>query len=78
GKYYFAAAFSRERVHLAPPGHQYVSFNQARDAFIWALDAKTEYKLSAFAELGNLVIASTQACTGDHDGVAAILETAGS
>jgi len=70
----FTGAFSRETVDpLARPGHRYASFNQARDRLARNLDARTRYKLAAFANLGNTLLGDPAATTGDHDGMAVVL-----
>ena len=75
GGYLFVGAFSREKVDpLARPGHRYVSFNEARDRFTQSLDAKTPYRVKAFVPLGNALIADPEVTTGDHDGVAVLVE----
>jgi hypothetical protein len=73
-KYWFAAAFSREKVHIDPVGHLYVSFNQARDSFAWKLDATGAYKVKKFINLRNVIMNSESECSGDHDGIAVYLE----
>jgi hypothetical protein len=75
GGYLFIGAFSRERVYpLERPGHRYASFNEARDRFSQSLDAKTPYKVKAFVPLDNALIADPEITTGDHDGIAVLLE----
>ena len=75
GGYLFVGAFSREKVDpLARPGHRYVSFNEARDRFSQSLDAKTPYQVKAFVPLGNALVADPEVTTGDHDGVAVLVE----
>lgn len=75
GRFYFIGALSREKVApLAEVKHHYVSFNAARDAFADSLDNKTDYKLTGFRNLDNAFIGHAELTTGDHDGVATILE----
>ncbi len=75
GGYLFVGAFSREKVDpLACPGHRYVSFNEARDRFSQSLDAGTAYKVKAFVPLDNALVADPEITTGDHDGIAVLLE----
>ena len=73
-KFWFVAAFSREKVHVDPVGHYYDSFNQARDNFAWKLDAVGDYKVRKFVDLDNDIIDSCTKCSGDHDGIAVYLE----
>ena len=74
GKYWFVAAFSREKVHIKPVGHYYVSFNQARDNFAWKLDRGTYYRVRKFVNLDNVIVNSLAESSGDHDGIAVYLE----
>jgi hypothetical protein len=75
GGYLFIGAFSRERVYpLERPGHRYASFNEARDRFSQSLDAGAAYKVKAFVALDNALIADPEITTGDHDGIAVLLE----
>jgi hypothetical protein len=77
GAWVFTAAFSRESTDLATKvKHRYVSFNQARDAFAWALDRGGAYRVASFVALGNVIIGSDSICTGDHDGLAVLLVAA--
>ena len=74
GKYWFIAAFSREKVGVAPKiVHKFVSFNQARDNFAWLLDLKSDFKVRGFVQLDNALIGSPDVSTGDHDGLAILL-----
>ena len=71
----FVGAFSREKVDpLDAPGHRYVSFNEARDRFSQSLDVKTPYKVKAFVPLDNALVANPEITTGDHDGIAVLVE----
>ena len=70
----FIAAFSRERSDVASKvKHHFLSFDQARDAFAWALDLEGTYKVTGFVPLDNAIIDSPEIGTGDHDGLAAFL-----
>jgi hypothetical protein len=83
GKYYFTAAFSREKAAVVnkiesrikgtySPFHTYISFTEARDHFIRAMvDAHIVSSAHPIA-LDNTVDSSTQT-TGDHDGIAVML-----
>ncbi len=71
GKYYFIAAFSRERVDpVSKIMHRYDSFDQARDQFSQSLDRLGIYRVVAFEKLDNAFIGDLGLTTGDHDGVA--------
>lgn len=75
GKYYYVAAFSREEVTpLKKVRHQYNSFNHARDRFSELMDEKTSYKKVRFVNLDNAIIGPSKFTTGDHDGIAVMLE----
>lgn len=77
GKYWFAAAFSRQNVNLLRKvRHRYVSFNEARDKFAWAMNDSTPYRVSRFISMENAIIGSDKESTGDHDGLAVFLEAA--
>lgn len=74
-KYYYVAAFSREDVvPLKKIKHQYQSFNRARDRFSELMDEKTPYKKIRFVNLQNAIVGSSELTTGDHDGIAVMLE----
>jgi hypothetical protein len=73
--YVFTGAFSRERVRLEPARHEFESFNQARDDFARQLSLKSEFKLSGTVNLDNAIVGEPDIGTGDHDGVAVLLET---
>jgi hypothetical protein len=76
GGWLFTGAFSRETTDIITKvKHHYASFNQARDAFAWALDREGAYRVSGFVALGNTIIGSPLFCTGDHDGLAAYIVT---
>jgi hypothetical protein len=73
----FTAAFSREHTDVASKVmHHFRSFNQARDAFAWALDREGTYKVAGFVPLNNAVIGFPDIGTGDHDGLAVFLAAA--
>ncbi len=77
GGYVIVGAMSREKVHAEPkPEHLYVSFNQARDKFAWAMDKKTQFRITGFVSLGNAILGDPKVGTGDHDGLAVILTAA--
>jgi len=77
GSYLFIGAFSREKVEpLASVKHQFVSFNQARDDFAGNVDRKTDYRISGYVNLNNMIVGDPSVTTGDHDGMA-VLITAG-
>ncbi len=74
-KYWFFAAYSREDTALFRKiRHRYASFNAARDKFAWSMDDATVYKVSRFVPLGNAILGSDKETTGDHDGLAVLLE----
>ena len=74
GAYVIIGAMSREKVRAElKPEHLYVSFNQARDHFAWALDKNGEFRITGFVSLGNAILGDPRAGTGDHDGVAVVL-----
>jgi hypothetical protein len=73
--YLFAGAFSREEVDpFRDPGHRYGSFNRARDDFTQRLDRSTDFKVSRFVDLGNALIGDPKLTTGDHDGIAVVVQ----
>ncbi len=72
--YLFIGAFSREKVE-PPAKHQFVSFNQARDDFAENIDRKTEYKVSGYVNLSNVIVDDPKVTTGDHDGIAVLIIT---
>ena len=75
GAYLYTAAFSREKVEpLAKVKHEFASFNQARDAFAERMDRKTSFKRTAFIPLDNALLNHPDLTTGDHDGIAVLLE----
>jgi hypothetical protein len=74
GRYYFIGSLSRERLVLADKlGHEYVSFNQARDRFAFVLTEKSGFKVAAFLNLENALLDDPAVGTGDHDGVAVVV-----
>jgi hypothetical protein len=73
-KYWFCAAFSREKFHVEPFEHTYVSFNQARDRFAWSLNDGNLYNVKNFVNLGNVILGSNIESSGDHDGIAIFIE----
>lgn len=74
GKFWFCASFSREKARLKPLEHEYVSFNQARDAFAWSADLEGTYRVRKFLSLGNVMLGSDAVSSGDHDGIAVLLD----
>jgi hypothetical protein len=46
----------------------------ARDDFTQNLDRQTAYKLSAFVNMDNAIIKDRYVTTGDHDGIAVLVE----
>jgi len=69
------AAFSRETVApLEQVKHAYASFNRARDTLAQRLDQQTPFKLTAFVPLDNALLGDPALTTGDHDGLAVLLE----
>ncbi len=74
----FIGAFSREKMDLLDKvKHRYVSFNQARDDLSQRLDMKTDYRIKDYLDLDNALIGDPAASSGDHDGVAVLMTTAG-
>jgi len=77
GAYWFIGSFSYEIIHpVSKVPHAYRSFNRARDRLADRLEHKGGYRVAGYAPLGNVVLYSTGLpfFTGDHDGMAAILE----
>jgi len=75
GRFVFVAGFSREGI--APLGkvkHRYVSFNRARDKVADRLDQRTAFKRKGFVDLRNILAGDSAHTTGDHDGLAVVLE----
>ena len=73
--YVLLGAFSREEIDpFRWPGHQYASFNKARDDFAKRLDQASGYRLIGFIELDNAIVDDPQVSTGDHDGKAVLLK----
>jgi hypothetical protein len=78
GMWLFIGAFSRENVEMLDKlKHHYVSFNQARDDLSQRLDTRTNYKIKAFLELDNALFNDPKFTSGDHDGIAVLMITAG-
>jgi hypothetical protein len=70
----FSGGFSRESFHFfSALHHQFVSFNQAREAYGRKLVATGLYRVAGYVTLGNLADDATST-TGDHDGRALVLE----
>jgi hypothetical protein len=75
GAFYFTAALSREVVApLARIKHHYGSFNRARDEFSQSLDHKSAYRIVESVDLGNSITGDPESSTGDHEGMAVVLE----
>lgn len=76
GVYIFTGAFSREKFDpLAPVKHEFVSFNQARDTLAQQMEWKTNFKRVGFVQLDNALLDHPAFTTGDHDGMAVLLES---
>lgn len=74
GRYVFVGAFSRERVDItARVKHRFESFDRARDSFAQRMSESSGYRLSAFVQLGNVLLGNPGLTTGDHDGIAVVL-----
>lgn len=74
GGYLFIGAFSRERVvPLDRPGHQYESFDRARDDFGQKIDAGSTFSITGFVDMQNEIVDDPNVTTGDHDGRAVLL-----
>ncbi|HWR28605.1 MAG TPA: hypothetical protein VN631_02125 [Negativicutes bacterium] len=75
GKYYFIAAFSRERLDMnTEVKHVYESFRVARDDFAQNLSERSDYQLIGKVDMGNGVPNDSATQTvGDHDGKAVVL-----
>jgi len=75
GRFIFVAGFSREGVApLHKVKHRYLSFNRARDKVADRMDQFTPFKRKGFVDLKNHLEADPVHTTGDHDGLAAVLE----
>jgi len=73
--YLFTGAFSRERIDpIAQVKHEFVSFNQARDALAQRMERKTHFQRARFISLDNALLSHPYLTTGDHDGIAVLLE----
>ncbi len=74
GRYYFTGALSREKLDpVIRAGHEFVSFNQARDRFAKAMVEKAGFRIVAFLNLGNCLLDDPACGTADHDGIAVVL-----
>jgi hypothetical protein len=77
GAYFFTGAFSREGISLKSyVKHCYESFNRARDEASQSLDKSSDYKITRFVNLQNTFLKNPEHTTGDHDGIAVVLELA--
>lgn len=75
GVYLCTGAFSREKIDpVAQVKHEFVSFNQARDALAQRLEWRTHFKRTGFIPLDNALLDHPALTTGDHDGIAVLLE----
>lgn len=75
GAYVFTAAFSREKIDpLARLKHEFLSFNHARDVLAQQLEWYTPFKRTGFVPLQNALLDAPALTTGDHDGIALLLE----
>jgi hypothetical protein len=75
GKYIFVAGFSRESIApFEKVKHRYVSFNRARDRVADRMDAHSRFKRTGFLDLKNYLERDPDHTTGDHDGLAVVLE----
>jgi len=71
----FVGAFSREAI--APTQqvkHSYESLNRSRDTFAHGMVTRANYKIISFINLGNAILGQPARGTGDHDGVAILLQ----
>lgn len=71
----FVGAFSREAI--APTEqvkHSYESLNRSRDAFAHGMVTRANYRIASFISLGNAILDQPTRETGDHDGIAILLE----
>jgi hypothetical protein len=77
GSYVFIGAFSREEMNLFRwPGHQYASFNRARDDLAQKLTQKARFEFIGLVGLQNAIVDEPALTTGDHDGRAVLLRLA--
>ncbi len=75
GRFVFVAGFSREGIApLDKVKHRYVSFNRARDKVADRLHQRTAFKRKGFVDLRNHLETDPVHTTGDHDGLAVVLE----
>ncbi|MGQ7793398.1 hypothetical protein ACUN0C_13395 [Faunimonas sp. B44] len=76
GAFVFTAAFSRENVDpIAWPAHRFASFVRARDDFAARLAATDFYRGGDPVPLENAILDDPAVMTGDHDGMAALLDS---
>jgi hypothetical protein len=75
GVYYFTGAFSREKVVVNIPVHQFVSFNAARIQLSENLNTNSTYKLAGKVDMKNR-LETESITTGDCDGKAILLSAA--
>ena len=71
----FVGAFSREAI--APTQqvkHSYESLNRSRDAFAHGMVTQGGYRVTSFISLDNTILDQPARGTGDHDGIAILLE----
>lgn len=73
--FYFTGAFSREVIDIfARVKHRYGSFTTARDNFAGRLAQAGGYRSAGKAAMENALPAEDGVTTGDHDGLARVLE----
>ncbi|MFI5165209.1 MAG: hypothetical protein ACHQQS_01170 [Thermoanaerobaculales bacterium] len=70
----FTGAFSLEVVSRQVAGHLYGSFDHARDDLATRLDEATAYHVAGYVGVENAIVGNPVFTTGDHDGVAVLLE----
>jgi hypothetical protein len=59
---------------LSEVKHEFISFNEARDQFAQALVYKAGFLIETFQGLDNAILDDSQVGSGDHDGLAVVLE----
>jgi hypothetical protein len=75
GKYFYIAAFSREKIDpVSRIMHHFGSFDRARDELAQNLNKKSAFKIVGFIGLDNALFNDPQNTTADHDGMAVILK----
>ncbi len=75
GGFYFTGAMSRELfIPSSSIRHHFDSFLIARDRLADEMNNKTVYKITGQIDLNNAITNDSTATTGDHDGVAVLLD----